>query len=182
MLSCVIGEYDENILLSPVMWFVHPLSSTQLDPPVEYAYKTSLFARFRSPIWLGTLHVSHNKLRNPNRSVPIYVGFFSNIFCNHLTTAVVLQYKTWCQALLRCMGLWLIRIIVLSASYWFLWLLENLLLLEHLLYGLYLIRNRISSLPIFARRGTTTRGRYTATVSAGWSVPSLPFLSNCTHS
>jgi hypothetical protein len=85
--ECIIGEYDENILLSP-------LSSTQLDPPEEYACKTSLVARFRSLTRFGALHVSQKKLRNPYRSISIYVGFLSNIFGSHFSIVAVLQYKT----------------------------------------------------------------------------------------
>ena len=152
----------------------HTPKNTQLDPPEEYAYKTSLVARFRSLIWLGALHVSHKNLRNPNRSIPIYVGFLSNIFCNHFPTAIVSQNKAWCQALSRCISLRSIGILILGVLHWFLRLLENLFLLVHLLLGLSLIRSRIGSLPIFAGGGT-------AAVCAGWSVPILPFLSNCTH-
>ena len=162
----------------------HPTWSTE-----EYAYKTSLVARFRSPIWLGALHVSHKKLRNPNRSIPIYVGFLSNIFGNHFSTAIVLQNKAWCQALSRCIDLLLICILVLVALHWFLRLLENLFLLEHLLLGLSPIRNRIGSLLIFMgcgtaflHRGTAARGRCTTVVCAGCSTPILPFLSNYIHS
>ena len=180
--ECVIGEYDENILLSLVIWFVHPLSSTQLDPPEEYAYKTSLVDKFRSPIWLGALHVSHKNLRNPNRSIPIYIGFLSNIFCNHFPTIVVPQKKAWCQALSRCISLRLVGILILGGPHWLLRLLENLFLWEHILLGLSLIRNRIGSLPIFAGRGTAALGCCIVVVCAGWSVPILPFLSNCTHS
>ena len=180
--ECIIGEYDENVPLSPVIWVVHPLSSTQLNPLEEYAYKTSLVARFRSPIWLGALHISHKKLRNPNRSIPIYVSFLFNIFGNHFSTVVALQNKAWCQALSRCIDLWLIGILVLVAPHWFLRLLENLFLLEHLLLGLSLIRNRIGSLPIFVGHGTTALHHGTAVVCAGRSVPILPFLSNYTHS
>jgi hypothetical protein len=32
---------DVNILLSTDIWLVHSLSSTQLVPPEEYAYKTN---------------------------------------------------------------------------------------------------------------------------------------------
>ena len=53
------------------------------------------------------------------------------------------------------MGHWLISIFVHSAPHWFLWLLLNLFLLEHLLIGLNLIRGIIGSLPIFAKSGTT---------------------------
>ena len=171
--ECVIGEYDENILLSLVIWFIHPLWSTQLDPPEEYVYKTSLVARFRSPIWLGALHVSHKNLRNPNRSIPIYVGFLSNIFCNHFPTAVVPQNKAWCQALSRCISLRLIGILILGGPHWFLRLLinrflpahlflKNMFLLVHFLLGLNLIRNRIGNLPIFTGRGTAALHRGTA--------------------
>jgi hypothetical protein len=35
--DCFLGSsffsYEENILFSPVIWFVHPLSIIQLDPP-----------------------------------------------------------------------------------------------------------------------------------------------------
>ena len=121
----IFRVHDENILLSPVIWFVHPLSNTQLDPPEEYAYKTYLVARFRSPIWPGAFHVSHKNLRNPNRSIPIYVGFLSNIFCNHFPTAVVPQNKAWCQALSRCISPRLIGILILGGPHWFLRLLEK---------------------------------------------------------
>jgi hypothetical protein len=63
-------------------------------PLEEYAYKTSLVARFRSPTSVGALHVSQKKFRNSYRGIPICVGFLSNIFDNNLTTAIVLQNKT----------------------------------------------------------------------------------------
>jgi hypothetical protein len=32
-LGIIFFSYEENILFSPVMWFVHPLSIIQLVPP-----------------------------------------------------------------------------------------------------------------------------------------------------
>jgi hypothetical protein len=47
---------------------------------------------------------------------------------------------------------------------------RNLILLEHLLHVLSLIRNKIGSLPIFVERSTAALGHY-----AGYSTPILPF-------
>jgi hypothetical protein len=58
------------------------------------------------------LHIGHKKFRNPNRRIPIYVGFISNIFGNHFSTVVVSQNKTRSQALSRWLKLWLVGILV----------------------------------------------------------------------
>jgi hypothetical protein len=56
MLSLAFSFYpnDVNILFSPVIWLVHPLSSTHFYPLEEYAYKTSLGSNLGTQRDLGS--------------------------------------------------------------------------------------------------------------------------------
>jgi hypothetical protein len=173
-------EYDWNILLYPVIWFVHPLSSTQLDPPEEYACKT-----MQNKLDLGPqLDLGPCMLVTRNLETQIDLGALKQLFhyCCFSKQSIKSNF-------VRVVDLWLISILVYSAPHRFIWLMLNLFLLRHLLFGISLIRNKICGLPIFAgsgtaalHRGTATLWCGTATVCAGWSVPILPFLSNLTHS
>ena len=69
------------------------------------------------------LHVSHKDLRNPNRSIPIYVGLISNIRGNNFTKAVVSQHIARGHALMGCMVLRLVGILV---PLWYDWVLHDL--------------------------------------------------------
>jgi hypothetical protein len=60
---------DVNILLSPIIRLVHPLSSTQLVPLEEYAYKKKLSFVFRYLILVGSFQVSNKALGHPHTSL-----------------------------------------------------------------------------------------------------------------
>jgi hypothetical protein len=48
------------------IWFIHSLSSTQLDLLKEWSYKTSLSFIFWYPIWIGSYEISSKSLEYPH--------------------------------------------------------------------------------------------------------------------
>ena len=50
------------------IWFIHPLSNTQLDPFKEWSCKTSLSFVFWYPIWIGSFEISSKSLGYPHIS------------------------------------------------------------------------------------------------------------------
>ena len=107
----------------------------------------SLVPSFRSPNILGALHVSHKNFRNPNESIMINISTIANKLGKHLPLAVVLQNKVRIQTLRRCFCLWLISISIWSDPDRFLWFLDNLLWMRHLLLRLDMSRGGGGGLP-----------------------------------
>ena len=48
------------------IWFIHSLSSTQLDPLKEWSCKTSLSFISWYPIWIGSFEISSKSLEYPH--------------------------------------------------------------------------------------------------------------------
>ena len=66
------------MFFSPVMWFVHPLSIIQLEPPEQ----DNLGLGFRYPTLVGFYKVSYNSLRDPNASL-VSLAFGPYLFSNY---------------------------------------------------------------------------------------------------
>jgi hypothetical protein len=64
------------------MWFVHPLSMIQLEPPDASTYKTNLGLVLRYPNGFGSFYIRNKHLGYPNTSLGALV-FAPNIFGNY---------------------------------------------------------------------------------------------------
>lgn len=71
-----------NILFPPVIWFMHPLAITQLEPLDAWTYNTNLGIILRYPNWFGSSHISNKHLWYPNTRFGVLV-FGPNIFGNN---------------------------------------------------------------------------------------------------
>jgi hypothetical protein len=73
------------------IWFIHPLSSTQLDPFKEWSYKTSLSFVFWYPVWIRSFEISSKSLGYPH--IP-YCGLSCCVGTHIYLTTILHGFKS----------------------------------------------------------------------------------------
>jgi hypothetical protein len=76
------------------IWFIHQLSSTQLDPFKEWSCKTSLRFIFWYPIWIGFFENSSKSLGYPH--IP-YCDLSLCVGTNIYLTTILRGFKSICN-------------------------------------------------------------------------------------